>query len=368
MGYEIQEIEKHNKVYSLSFVQAQYDKSLAEEEHKDGFFYLTLDRNSKIRNIIRHPNLPWFFGTRASENFYDKLCEIVEKNHIDAIHAEFSAMGYYEKIKSKYPHIKFTYVLHDVAAQSYKRKYDSEKNPLKKLVLKAQLNSIIKYEGRWVNDADAVLTFSEKDRELANSLYRTDKVQRINDFIPGLDDSTEKYHRKNDGYQSIMFFGQMGRQENEEAAMLLIESFKRVAAERTEENARIYIIGSNPTDQVKAEACENIIVTGFVDNTSEYIIENCDIAIFPLTMGAGIKVKVLTTMALGLPVVTTDIGAEGIDEEGKYLQLVNSKDELDHAIRDVLDGKMQLDGKCGQEYILREFSWEKTCEVLTSLY
>lgn len=68
----------------------------------------------------------------------------------------------------------------------------------------------------------------------------------------------------------------------------------------------------------KKKECENIHITGFVENIEDEILKN-QIAVFPLTLGAGIKLKVLLACGLGLPVITTDIGAEGIDEDGKHI-------------------------------------------------
>ena len=91
----------------------------------------------------------------------------------------------------------------------------------------------------------------------------------------------------------------------------------------------------------------------------------------PLTLGAGIKLKVLRSLALGTPVVTTDIGAEGIDEMGNVLLLAKTESEFVQAIVDVMNmGEKEYCDLCrdGQEYAKLHFGWERSEQVLRGLY
>lgn len=371
MGHEIEYLKKNNNVYSLSFVQKKYDHDLALRENKEGYVTELLSFSTKLLNVLCHPNLPVFFATRASNKTYNKICNIIEEKEIDAVHAEFSAMGFYSKLKKKYPNVIFTYVMHDIAYQGYERKLLQEKNFFKRFLLKNELRKIKKCERKWICYSDHVLTFSSKDVKLANSLYKTEKVRRINIFIPGLDESIPKYRRDNDGFKTIMFFGQMGRFENEDAALSLLEVFRKVAKPDT--NYKLMIIGNAPTRKVISQAKlveieteRPIEVTGFVDDPDRLIVTKCDLGVFPLHQGAGIKIKVITTMALGIPVITTEVGAEGIDENGKYLKLVNNEDEIVDCISGVLDNTIL--GEKGREYVLSEFAWKVTEEVFDNIY
>ena len=72
-----------------------------------------------------------------------------------------------------------------------------------------------------------------------------------------------------------------------------------------------YIVGSNPTTEVTSLQSDDIVVTGFVKDVSPYF-DNCRVFVAPLRFGAGMKGKITQCMSLGLPLVTTTIGAEGI--------------------------------------------------------
>ncbi|RLP54821.1 MAG: glycosyltransferase [Ketobacter sp.] len=74
---------------------------------------------------------------------------------------------------------------------------------------------------------------------------------------------------------------------------------------------RFYAVGSQPPEYIQSLACEDVIVTGFVEDLSE-VLDKMRVSVAPLRFGAGIKGKIGSAMASGLPVVTTSLGAEGM--------------------------------------------------------
>ena len=74
---------------------------------------------------------------------------------------------------------------------------------------------------------------------------------------------------------------------------------------------KFYIVGSNPPEEIKALAADDIVIVGFVDQLN-YFLERMRVSVAPLRYGAGIKGKIGTAMAIGLPVVATPVAAEGM--------------------------------------------------------
>ena len=74
---------------------------------------------------------------------------------------------------------------------------------------------------------------------------------------------------------------------------------------------RFYAVGSKPPADIQALAAEDIIITGFVEDLTPFLDE-MRISVAPLRYGAGIKGKIGTAMAVGLPVVATSLAAEGM--------------------------------------------------------
>jgi O-antigen biosynthesis protein len=74
---------------------------------------------------------------------------------------------------------------------------------------------------------------------------------------------------------------------------------------------KLFVIGSNVPQKVLELKSSNVVILGYVKETKEYF-DNCRLFIAPLRFGAGIKGKINESMSYGLPVVTTSIGAEGM--------------------------------------------------------
>ena len=82
--------------------------------------------------------------------------------------------------------------------------------------------------------------------------------------------------------------------------------------EQESPDIHLYVVGSDPPEEVLALRSQKIEVTGYVDDLAPYF-ESCRVFVAPLRYGAGVKGKVVQSMAHGVPVVTTAIGAEGLD-------------------------------------------------------
>lgn len=361
MGYEIESLKKlGHKVYKLSFVQKKYDLKLFQQEKRESDAGFLLKRNDKFRNMIMHPFMPIESATRVDERFLKKIVEYIDKYEIDYIHAEYTAMLWYVRIKKIRKNIKFVAVLHDVTIQSYYRKYETETNYLKKIAYKIEEVKSSRYEYNNLKKCDEILTFSEKDKRIIKEKYNLDS-KTINTYF-NLDKIQKKrkiVKRKNDGYYSICFMGQMGRTENHDAAMRLLSIFNKLNIK----NKKLYIIGTHPKEILRSKASNNIVITGFVDDIDNFIMENCDVACFPLITGAGIKIKVLECLALGIPVITNNIGAEGIDENGEFIRLAETDQEFIDSIEMNVNRNVDYIEKFD-----RDFAWEKTEKVLVEIY
>ena len=88
------------------------------------------------------------------------------------------------------------------------------------------------------------------------------------------------------------------------------------------------IVGSKPPRAVEALASRSYDVAGWVPDLDP-MLEHARVMVAPLTYGAGLKGKVTQALAYGLPVVTTAIGAEGLDaSDGEQLLIADDPEGL----------------------------------------
>ncbi len=110
----------------------------------------------------------------------------------------------------------------------------------------------------------------------------------------------------------VMFVAGFGHPPNVDAAVWLVrEVMPLVWAEQPQ--ARLRLVGSKPTDAVRALAGDRVEVTGYVsDEQLEMLYGRTRVAVVPLRFGAGVKHKVVEALARGVPLVTTPVGAQGL--------------------------------------------------------
>lgn len=368
MGKEVETLKKWNEVYVLTFVASDFDRKIAKRYKDDNHYKaIYINKWTRLIHIILQPFLPNFFSARSSLRFYFYIINFIKKYKINVVHAEYASMGqYFDIIRWLFPHIKIYFVEHDITVQSYERKMKSSTG-IKSIYYKWQYHCIKKVEGTYCRQSDLVITFNEKDKSLIQRFYDVENVIVINPYY-GLDDShINSSNEISSDKASICFVGQMGRQENYEAASRLIRISGRLKNKVPE--LQVYIIGNSPPKELAEMQSEFIHVTGFVDNVDEYILK-CQLAVFPLTLGAGIKIKVLRSLALGVPVITNLIGAEGIDEYGEVIILAEKDEEFEESIENMLNNnderqRLSIESKT---YVKERFGWEKSEMILKNIY
>lgn len=361
MAKELETLAKRHNVRILTFVN-NYDELQYIEEY-DNIDFVKIGTLSKIVNVFFHFRTPNLFAVRSSLRFTIKLIYIIKKYNIDAIHAEYTAMGQFYWIKKIFPNIILNLVEHDVVIQSYERLFDNSCG-LRKIYYKWQKKLVNKKEKKYCKNFDNIIVLNNKDKKLLKSIYKVENVYTINPYY-GIDFDSQSMTITKKIQNSICFIGLMNREENHEAAMRLIRIFKDI----NRDDYFLTIIGAYPREDLKKESTSNIRVTGFVDNIVHEILKN-EIAVFPLEKGAGIKFKVLQAICLGLPTITTDVGAEGIDEDGNVLIISNSDEEIKYAIIKLLENKeirIKTSNK-SIEFVRNSFGWDESEVVFENLY
>jgi glycosyltransferase involved in cell wall biosynthesis len=139
------------------------------------------------------------------------------------------------------------------------------------------------------------------------------------------------------GEPLILYLGSMSWPPNAEAALFLANDVLPVVRGRVP-GARLRIVGRNPPAEVRSVAAGGIEVTGGVESVIPHLREAALLAV-PLEAGGGTRLKILEALASGLPVVSTPIGAEGLDlTDGEHL-LIAARDQFAESIVRLLNDR-----------------------------
>jgi GT2 family glycosyltransferase len=192
--------------------------------------------------------------------------------------------------------------VYDVEALSFRR-LEQEKSESAK-----RLRSL---EERGIEGADVVLCVSEEEAEFARELTKAPVfVLPTYAEVPG-------QLRRFDERQGVVFFGGFMAGPggpNEDGAIRLVDEIMPILWEAMPE-LELEIVGANPTPRVRELQGPRVEIVGFIPDPYERL-SRARVHVHPLRFGAGIKLKLIDTMAAGLPFVTTPTGAEGLGLEG----------------------------------------------------
>jgi len=114
-----------------------------------------------------------------------------------------------------------------------------------------------------------------------------------------------------DSRKNMMFLGGYAHKPNIDAVKYLVHDIWPKIKNKLPE-VKLYIVGSNPTNEIKQLASDDVIVTGYVKDLTSYYNE-CRLMLAPLRFGAGVKGKLTQSLSRGLPIICTTVGAEGIN-------------------------------------------------------
>jgi GT2 family glycosyltransferase/SAM-dependent methyltransferase len=168
--------------------------------------------------------------------------------------------------------------------------------------------------------------------------------------------------------EGVLFVGGFEHPPNIEAALALVQEVMPLVW-RELPDTHVTIVGADPTPEIEALAGPLVDVTGWVQDLDP-LLSSSSALVAPLSYGAGLKGKVTQALAEGLPVVTTSIGAEGLDAvDGEHLLIGEHPTELAERVTRVLkDAELwQRLSRSGQQLVAERCSPSVTSERLGQL-
>lgn len=247
----------------------------------------------------------------------------------------------------------------DSIAMNYEKAY-TKSSGIWKLIYKVEKIRVKNYEKIIAKEFDKKFIISQVDRSYIDKENKLD-IQVIGNFVPNI--SVDKNIQVKD-YQ-FCFLGKMDYEPNISAVVYFVEKiFPKVKQKYP--NTIFKIIGANPTKRVRElERTEGVIVTGFVENPYIFVQESM-LFVAPMVSGAGVQNKILEAMSMGKCVVTTPIGAEGLDNlTGGELVACESDTDFCDKICYLLTDKIEVEniGIKAREYINRYYSQERLTTI-----
>ncbi|RPJ66867.1 MAG: glycosyltransferase [Acidobacteria bacterium] len=276
-------------------------------------------------------SLPYAVAAYRSRAYRERVASLLAGRRFDALVCDFLVPAVNMPADTGCPSLLFT---HNVEAEIWRRHAETAEPAWKQVLLRSQWRRMLRFEGETVARFDSVLAVSEADRDTLAALYPRQLRGPVHVIPTGVD---VEYFRSALGLQRdpvrLVFTGSMDWLPNEDGVLYFCrEILPRIR--QSVPDVRLSIVGRQPTPAVQrlAEEDRSIDVTGRVEDIRPHV-GRARVAVVPLRVGGGTRLKIYEAMAMGTPVVSTTIGAEGLPlSPGRDLALADHPESFAAAV------------------------------------
>jgi glycosyltransferase involved in cell wall biosynthesis len=255
----------------------------------------------------------YFVSRFYFKEFEQKLITTLKNNSFDIIQLEGLFMGVYLKAIRKYSTAKVVLRAHNIEHFIWNRHILNEKNRLKKTYLALQNKRLKKFELKVLATVDAIVPITEVDKK---GFKRLGFKKPLYACITGVD-VNEYQLRQNTPVKpnTIFYFGSMDWLPNQEAVMWFLDHcWPQI--HKTVPEARFVIAGRGMPPELLHLSKPNVLVIENVSDGKAFFHQH-QLMIVPLLSGSGLRIKIIEGMAYGKAIVSTSVGAEGINYTDK---------------------------------------------------
>lgn len=300
----------------------------------------------------------------VSEAFAAKLRGILEKESFDIVHVESIFLTPYVPLIRKYSDAKIILRAHNVEHLIWRQVAQSCTNSLKRWYLKHLSLTLRAYELEHLNDYDGVVCITKNDAEVFRQAGCRKPVVSIPFGIdPGEVPSVEVEP------DSLFHIGAMDWLPNQESIRWMLEEVWPVV-HREVPQAKLYLAGRKMPSQWMNATIEGVSVIGEVPDAM-YFIGSKKINVVPLLSGSGIRVKIIEAMSIGKTVITTTVGAQGIDyTDGENILIADTPEQFARQIKRCLDDDAFCSrvGEAAAQLVADQYDRKKLAEELIEFY
>ncbi len=341
-------------------LQKQCD--LVEEVVRPDIGFSLADRWSRLTSLFRGKPL-WATGLDVAA-YGMRVRRLAQTFQPDIVQAEFHVMGQYFSALDGCGASRVL-TLHEIGTSSAHDFWRSQRG-FARAMCYLDLRAWQRYEQKIIREAQAVVVFTDKDRQAIAQFANQTQIVKI-PFGVVLPE-----HPSNPlscTPLSLLFLGSFIHPPNVDAAIRLIDKiFPRLQA--CIPDLLLYIVGDQPTRQISKRGKGNVIVTGKVPEVTSYI-NQAAVVVVPVRLGGGMRVKVVEALAAGKAMVASPRAIEGLDlVDGEQVLVAESDDQFCDAIVQLLADPAQRSflGRRARAWARDNLSWESSITAYEKLY
>jgi glycosyltransferase involved in cell wall biosynthesis len=341
-----------------------------EPERGTQVIALRRDGSYRLANIVRGlvGPVPLNVLNFTSERVLGELDRIFQEQSFDVVQIEsMHLITYARRIREIAPRTRLILDWHNIESEILARYAENDHNPLRALYARRTSALSRDVEDELLRLCHAHTVCSEREREVLLARVPEARVEVVGNGVDCeyFGESPEGSSERRD----VLFMGKMDYHANVDAALFFVEKVWPLIRERHPE-LRLVIAGANPPKSIIALREQGISVTGTV-----YDVRPCYrtalVAVVPLRVGGGTRLKVLEAMAAGTPVISTSLGAEGLAiTPGKDILIADAPQAMADGIVALHAGSAAWHELVanGRRLVREKYDWSVVGEVLLRLH
>ncbi len=357
----IKYLSKNHSVTLLSFIEneRELDCISAFQHFYDRLITIKLPKIKSYQNCLfgiasKNPLQIYYYYSSKMQAAVNKELE----QGYDIIFCHLIRMAQYlPKDKSIRKVVDFT----DAISLNYKRS-ENYRSGLFSIINKIEAKRVYSYELATIDKSDVSIFISQVDANYLKNEINKDKLKIISN---GVDFQKFKFYQGKYNPNQLVFIGNMRTFPNTDAVLYFIHDVLPLVRQQIPD-VKFYVVGTEPNTKIlRLHNGKNIFVTGFVESVIPYLNKSAAM-VAPMRVGAGIQNKILEALAAGTPVVTTSVGAEGLDA-GKLIITNSTKSFAKLIIAVIKNQEMRKKlAEEGRKYIEKKFYWNTVLKKLDS--
>ena len=321
-------------------------------------FYLAL-----IANLFSV--FPYSVSSHYSRQLVDAIRGAMRRSEFDLIHCEWTP--YALNIREFLP-VPSVVVAHNVESVIWRRSFEVEPHPLKKAYIYFQWKKMKQFERRVFPLFTRTTAVSRQDKTRIAKWIPDDRISVISN---GVDVDYFRASGLPEEPHSIVFTGALDWRPAVDCMLYFLDEVWPLVL-KAFPDCFLTIVGRRPMAALKDRVAnsECVRLTGTVDDVRPYI-EKCSVYIVPLRVGGGSRLKILEALAMGKAVVSTTIGAEGLEVvPEEHLLIADDAQSFATAIgRFFQDPKLrQCSGNAGRALVEKKYQWKFLADILEQVW
>lgn len=299
-----------------------------------------------------------------SNDFALKLKRVLEEEDFDIVHLESVFLTPYVPIVRKYSSAKVVLRAHNVEHKIWRHVANGTRNPFKAWYVKHLSLTLGAYEREHCNDYDAIVSITPEDACFFKEAGCRKRIEAIPFAV-----NPEPLENVAVESDTLFHIGSMDWIPNQEGIRWFLDKVWPIVHAQTPQ-VKLYLAGRKMPQDLMDLQVEGVQVVGEVSDAM-YFIGSKQINVVPLLSGSGIRVKIIEAMSAGKTVISTTVGAAGINyTDGENILIADTPEQFARQVRRCVEDPdfCSRVGASAYALIANEYSQEKLTKRLLDFY